>query len=244
MENTTWSNLSIHGNEFYADNVGAASGGTAAIYISQGPSANVYNNTFRQNKMSREIGLGHALSPGTTPQVVRIYNNSFWSWTAAILSETETKQANRSVYIENNIFYNTQNTATGIALKFSNDVEPLSLNNNIYFNPNRDASSQYVIHWMGVYKKFSEIQALGFETHGMYANPAYADLNKTPNSAVDLNLQAGSPAIGAGTDLSRFFTTDMAGTLRSDWDIGAFEHVDAGVDTMAPNAPGSIEVIE
>lgn len=36
-------------------------------------------------------------------------------------------------------------------------------------------------------------------------------------------LGAGSPAIGAGADLSAFFTTDAAGALRSTpWDIGAF----------------------
>ena len=34
-----------------------------------------------------------------------------------------------------------------------------------------------------------------------------------------------SPLYDAGTDLSAYFTTDIAGTTRSSWDIGAFEYV-------------------
>lgn len=37
-----------------------------------------------------------------------------------------------------------------------------------------------------------------------------------------------SPLYDAGTDLSAYFTTDIAGTTRSTWDIGAFEYVASG----------------
>lgn len=44
-----------------------------------------------------------------------------------------------------------------------------------------------------------------------------------------------SPCIAAGTDLSAYFTTDIAGTTRSTWDIGAFEYVsDNTWNTITP----------
>lgn len=49
----------------------------------------------------------------------------------------------------------------------------------------------------------------------------------------DFSLVSGSPLIGEGTDLSAYFTTDIKGTTRSSWDIGAFEYV-------APAAAGGI----
>lgn len=43
-------------------------------------------------------------------------------------------------------------------------------------------------------------------------------------AAGDWRLKAGSAGIGAGTNLSSYFTTDIAGTLRgTTWDIGAYE---------------------
>lgn len=44
----------------------------------------------------------------------------------------------------------------------------------------------------------------------------------------DFSLVSGSPLIGEGTDLSAYFTTDIIGTTRSSWDIGAFEYVASG----------------
>ena len=47
-------------------------------------------------------------------------------------------------------------------------------------------------------------------------------------SSGNFSLVSGSPLIGEGTDLSAYFTTDIAGTTRSTWDIGAFEYVASG----------------
>ena len=44
----------------------------------------------------------------------------------------------------------------------------------------------------------------------------------------NFSLVSGSPLYDAGTDLSDYFTTDIAGTTRSTWDIGAFEYVSGG----------------
>jgi len=61
-----------------------------------------------------------------------------------------------------------------------------------------------------------------------YANGDFSLKNYTGSGAL----------IGAGTDLSAYFTTDIAGTTRSTWDIGAFEYVAA-----APAATGFIPII-
>lgn len=44
----------------------------------------------------------------------------------------------------------------------------------------------------------------------------------------NFSLVSSSPLIGEGTDLSAYFTTDIIGTTRSTWDIGAFEYVASG----------------
>ena len=118
----------------------------------------------------------------------------------------------------------------------------MSLDHNIYYNPYRGESTQYVAHYLGTYKTFLELQADGFEEHGMYTNPEYTDLTAAPMSAVDLTIRYNSPAIGAGKDLNSFFTTDIAGHMRSDWDMGAYEAQGSGVDTISPSPPGSVRL--
>src|SRR5260370_27443143 len=47
------------------------------------------------------------------------------------------------------------------------------------------------------------------------------------SSAFDAHLASGSPAIGAGYNLSSSFTTDLAGAARpasGSWDLGAYVH--------------------
>lgn len=53
-------------------------------------------------------------------------------------------------------------------------------------------------------------------------------------SSSDFRLQEGSPAIGAGDDsVSTYFTTDILGNARSDYDIGAYEY-GGTADTTPP----------
>lgn len=55
-------------------------------------------------------------------------------------------------------------------------------------------------------------------------NAAFTDYANGDFSVKDTS----SPLYDAGTDLSDYFTTDIAGTTRSTWDIGAFEYVASG----------------
>lgn len=66
---------------------------------------------------------------------------------------------------------------------------------------------------------------------GSQTNKTLTDVKfvSTTPGAEDLHLQSGSVAIGAGTDLSSYITTDIDGQTRSvPWDIGADQYVAAG----------------
>jgi hypothetical protein len=73
-------------------------------------------------------------------------------------------------------------------------------------------------------------------------NQVSTDLMTDP-SVGDFTLKTGSNAIGAGTDLSAYFTTDITGATRTvPWDIGAFAYIAAStVPTLsAPSFVGRI----
>lgn len=73
----------------------------------------------------------------------------------------------------------------------------------------------------------------GFATGGREANGVNGEQPQFTDAATLLfSLSAGSPAIGAGTDLSAYFTADATGSTRvSPWDIGAYEYFPTGGTT-------------
>lgn len=61
----------------------------------------------------------------------------------------------------------------------------------------------------------------------------------------NFTLKAGSPAIGAGTDLSATFTTDITGATRTTpWDIGAFKYISVGGTTYQVTCADGVYVAE
>jgi hypothetical protein len=74
---------------------------------------------------------------------------------------------------------------------------------------------------VGLTVSYPAVIPAGYETHGTTNNPLFT-------AAADLHLQSGSPAIGAGTNLSFLFTTDKDGNSRpatGQWDIGAYQYI-------------------
>jgi chitodextrinase len=83
-------------------------------------------------------------------------------------------------------------------------------------------------------RAWTDHKALGYDNpNGVNANPNY-------NLANGYRLNAGSPAIDSGVDLSAYFSTDKDGNIRQSgtkWDIGAYEYTGTTpppADTTAP----------
>lgn len=69
-------------------------------------------------------------------------------------------------------------------------------------------------------------------------------VNASTNSLpAGFKLQSGSPAIGAGTNLNSYFTTDFDGVTRgSSWDIGAWQYQAAGA-LLRPASPNGLRLV-
>jgi hypothetical protein len=135
-----------------------------------------------------------------------------------------------TIRIKNNIFFVTNNGSATTCLSFQNTSNgPTELDYNFYYN---SYSTNYIL---GVtttgnsYYSLAQMQALGYETHGMVANPGFLNFSYGFDSSLNnFHLASNAPAIGAGTNFSAIFTTDLDGNPRpatGPWDIGAYEYI-------------------
>lgn len=226
IADSTWDNIIIHSNEFYND--WTIGGGTASIYLSQGASANIFNNTFVNTLHGRTIAVLYSAPSGTSPQVVRIYNNTFFNAHTAI--NLRNGEPNRTVYIRNNIFYDTRATGsnTSIYLEDANS-DPTELNNNHYYTFN---TNSYVLNRNGGYLTINQLKAnYSWETNNTTGliDPKFVDIsfglggNSSKNNLI---LRSDSPCIDKGVDLGLYLQVDKLGIARpigGGWEMGAFE---------------------
>ena len=103
---------------------------------------------------------------------------------------------------------------------------PAELDYDLYFTGRAD--QQLALTPAG-HLTLSQLRAAGYELHGGQSDPRYASISPglgSASSSNDLRLQAGSPAVGAASNLSTLFSADKNGTLRpptpAAWDAGAF----------------------
>lgn len=71
----------------------------------------------------------------------------------------------------------------------------------------------------------------GYAFQGEAASTTFTDPDGDAGAGtpvLDFSLLTGSAAIGAGTDLSGDFTTDITGTTRATWDVGAYYYSAGG----------------
>lgn len=225
--NTYWTNVAIFNCDFYGNNIGSSHGGTASIYVSEGPSVDIYNNVFWNVPETRTIGVEHG-HYSTQPQTVRIMNNTFYGPQKPVIMSGPPTQDQRRVYLWNNIFYVVTSGAGYTHLSVESGVLPVDLNYNLYWDPNFSVSQKYILKNLTSYLTFSSVQSqLRFDLNSKYIDPA---LNISPTYSPDALLPARAVfARGWGTNLYRFFTTDKAGNPRpapgeGGWDVGAFQH--------------------
>ena len=183
---------------------------TAGIYLSsygmQGTYL-VYNNRFLGSPSNGLISIG--TSTGST---TRFYNNTIVNNNMASFGcigiGGSSSTSNQNVYLENNV-------CSGAMFINGNTVGPVNLHSNHNLNFNFGAN---VISWSGNINSAPISWATWTAFYGQDANSVY---NQDPLLNGSYALQTGSPAIGAGSDQSTYFTTDALGVTRTNpWDIG------------------------
>ena len=68
----------------------AGGGGTSGIFLSEGPSVNIYNNVFCRVWATGNISPGYPVLPGMT-QIIRIFNNTFQKGAGVLVSSIATQ---------------------------------------------------------------------------------------------------------------------------------------------------------
>ena len=235
-------NNNFYGNSFYSTS--STGGGTAEIYVTEGPSVNIYNNTWRYSGKGRIIYVYNTFNPSNTQQI-NIFNNSFIiNYTPAVDIEGPGYD-NTTINVKNNIFYDVM-TGSGnnfcVYLNTTNVMSGLTFDYNLYKTFN---SGNTFFSWNGgEYTVVTLRSSRHFETNGIQSDPLFSALGTaaSPLSA-DLNLRTNSAAKDVGVSLAAYFTTDKIGTARpqgSAWDIGAYE-LGAGSQAAASVSPASLD---
>lgn len=156
---------------------------------------------------------------------VKVYNNTFYE-----INTTVTTGFHYALYlttssnnadIKNNIFYNTlaaHTSGAGTLLTTYNlDEATIDADHNLYY---RISNAQDVINANGVTYEMNDkaliTAAWGWEANGVFADPLFV-------STTDYNLQAASPAIGAGIGVG--INTDFNGNVMNNPpDLGAIAY--------------------
>lgn len=183
-----------------------------------GDPARVKNWTIRNNVFIRVSNPLNLYAPG-----FKIHNNSFVqspfkAGSCIILCAAPRGNANGASII-NNIFYKggyieSSKTQGFYAFNQSSGykLEDLFIDNNLVVGSGVGTVKDASWTWFSANKN-------GFNG----VDPLFVN-SVNPTKPEDLRLQATSPVIGKGRDLSEFFTTDFSGRQRgAKWDIGAFQ---------------------
>jgi hypothetical protein len=232
-KNRKFGTIRIHSNDFFQN---ATRGGGTAMIFSTGMGGNVqiYNNVFVNSLHgcgAIYVQDGPLPGSGDTPINFEIYNNSFFDARYAVLLRTITSGCNvgdGNIRIMNNAFYKAVGDAAFSVVVFDTNSHPKVMDYNCYYTPRTD--QLIMMRGPQGYATLAEARSKwGWETHGMMADPKFANISPgigTNSSQNNLHLSAGSPCIGAGANLSQVFVSDKDGQPRSPtqaWDIGAYK---------------------
>lgn len=223
---TNWSNLTTNenhtdliqsysnGGEIATNNIVESNyaincvGAQPGNFSDDGLAGRISNWTFRNNVYANCNYAMNLYVPN-----FKFYNNTFYRCatnTGNILSFGSSLTAGRAdnTVVQNNIFVECgANTASTTQGGYGWDV---GLTNNV-------ADYNLIV---GTGAGTTKDAGYFIDVHGVNgSDPIFVDTSN------DYSLQSGSPAIGAGTDLSATFTDDITGATRSaPWDIGAYEY--------------------
>jgi hypothetical protein len=215
----------------------------------------IYNNYIEQdnNKVNNAQGIYCTESDG----IIKIYNNVIYgpntknslialrnlsSGTATLLAYNNTLvgsgwgsirvDSSPNSKVKNNILvcYKSGGTVMRVEGSISN---PANYDYNIYYTPSSSVPGER----NGSGKSWSQWRNLGFEPHGIYANPRLENISQRK-----FELLADSPAIDKGVDLGSSYNKDKNRVTRpqgNGWDMGAYEF--EGQSQQAPQPPENVQ---
>jgi hypothetical protein len=167
------------------------------------------NVLYNNNSNGISIG-GYGRARGGSDHITIVNNTLYGNDT----KNTGSGEFQIQYYATNNVFQNNILYATSQNLFVNNftksEADPATLNNNVYYGVAGAKAAQF--KWNGkLYKGYAAWLAdVKQDTASVFADPLFIDA-----AAYDLDVQAGSPAFGAGDDLGSVLgSVDYAGNPR------------------------------
>jgi hypothetical protein len=213
----------ISGNKFYGN---WGSNNTAHVYCEQNYTTHALNESedwiVANNVFIQDAGnyLNNGMLTGAGNRAL-LANNTFIG--SSVSNSLACQWGGSNLTIRNNLVSkcNTQ-------LRFGSVLSG-GLSNNIYAEIIGN-NNPFYSDATGNVASFSAWESAAGEVNSL--NPSSIALNS------DGSLLPGCAAIGAGYDLSTYFTTDFSGATRTlPWDIGAYEY------TYAPSTPTGLQAV-
>ncbi|HZH27651.1 MAG TPA: choice-of-anchor Q domain-containing protein [Azospirillaceae bacterium] len=183
----------------------------------------VYNNVVYAPNLTRDSVVTHWAEPSWAENgTIKLWSNTIYGGSRAVnLDKTPNAEVKDNIIIP---------AAGGVGVHMVNGtVRAGNIDNNLIWAPNG-----YVASVNGSTKSWSGWQALGYDTHGVNADPKFTNL-----AGKVLTLSSVSPAIDKGIALSEV-VVDFLGVKRPQgaaYDIGAFETVGTGGGGTDPGTP-------
>ena len=169
------------------------------------------NVVYNANSVGISIG-GYASNVGGS-QYVAIVNNTLFDDDT---QNTGSGELQVQYYATNNVFENNLVYATSQGLFINNytnsEANPVTADYNLYYSSVSSSSAQFI--WDGASENgFSSYQSTtGQESHSQYANPLFLS-----STTLNLQVQASSPAINAGSTLSSLICSNTTGETGDYW---------------------------
>jgi uncharacterized protein YjdB len=170
------------------------------------------NVVYNANSVGISIG-GYASNVGGSQYVAIVNNTLFENDT----QNTGSGELQVQYHATNNVFENNLVYATSQGLFINNftnsEANPVNADYNLYFSSVSSAAAGFIWNGTTYANGFSSYQsATGEDSHSQYANPSLLSLT-TPN----LQVQASSPAINAGSSLSSLICSNTTGETGDYW---------------------------
>lgn len=235
-----WTNNSDTSNactglRIYGNTIGPGFGSfaTSGIYISapgHRDETRIYNNVFFSSGSNPTNGdIFVVPGPGAT---TRIYNNTFIGSQGIAIGYGGDHGGAQALHLRNNIVRGTGGGKVAVYVSYQDLVTITSDYNSFSGLSTSPTGFSRSSGNSASFRTWSEWQAYGYDANSQYEIGPILD--------AEGRLGTGSPAIGAGVDLSAFFTNDYDNVTRvAPWSMGAFAGPGGGAPPPVPSPVGN-----